>query len=209
MSDAVILEDEDPREFHSPFDLALDWAALEAFKWLVVGHVLFAILLGLLVLADANATLGVSVSPFWLTPFFTLPLVWAGRGHMLVPKVAALLVGFTVAHWLAMQSISLVNAIEHPMLPGLIAGAVGAGLSLLFVLLGGLARHGAPTAIFAVFGAALLAGVGSLVVYLYMTTGSGGESGAAQWIQLMKIYTPWQIAFAYVLAKVLRADNGA
>ena len=41
MSDDAILADEDPREFHSPFDIALDWAALEAFKWLVLGHIAY------------------------------------------------------------------------------------------------------------------------------------------------------------------------
>lgn len=200
MSDAAILADEDPREFRSPFDLALDSAAGSAFKWLVLGHILFAA--GLFLLAV------VRINPYWLTPLFGLPLVWAGRGHRVGVKVAVLLVGFTLAHWLAIQAAAQVDAVEHPMLPGLVSGGIGAGLSLLLIVVSGLARPGVPTAIFAVFGAALMAGIGSLVVYLYMTTGAGGGADVGQWVQLLKIYTPWQIAFAYVLAKVLRPDGG-
>jgi hypothetical protein len=202
MSDAAILADEDPREFRSPFDLALDSAAGAAFLWLVLGHLLFAA--GLCVLVLSNVANGA----IWITPLFTLPLVWAGRGHRLVMKVAVLLVGFTVAHWVAAELAGQVNAITHPMLPGLIGGGVGGGLSLLLVMLTGLGRPGTPSAIFAVFGAALLAGIGALVVYLYMTTLAGNEAFPGNWLQLLKIYTPWQIGFAYVLAKLLRPDGG-
>jgi hypothetical protein len=76
------------------------------------------------------------------------------------------------------------------------------------VMLTGLGRPGTPSAIFAVFGAALLAGIGALVVYLYMTTLAGNEAFPGNWLQLLKIYTPWQIGFAYVLAKLLRPDGG-
>ena len=199
MSDAAILADEDPREFRSPFDLPLDFAAGSAFKWLVVGHVLFAVSLGLLAVEKIN--------PYWLTPLFALPLVWAGRGHKLWAKVAVLLVGFTAAHWLAMQLAQQVDAVHNPMLPGLVAGGAGAGLALLLVFASGLARSGVATAVFALFGTVLLAGIGSLVVYLYMTGGASSAASAGQWVQLLKIYTPWQIAFAYVLAKVLRPDG--
>jgi len=202
MSDAAILADEDPREYHSSFNLALDSAAGTAFKWLVLGHLLF--IAGLCVLTLANVANGA----VWLTPLLTLPLVWAGRSHKLAMKVAVLIVGLTFAHWVAAQLASQVNAAATPMLPGLVGGAVGAGLGLLFVLGSGLGRHGLATAIFAVFGTAMLAGLGALVVYLYMTTGSGNQGFPGYWLQLLKIYVPWQIGFGFVLAKVLRPDGG-
>lgn len=201
MSDAAILADEDPREYHSSFNLALDSAAGMAFLWLVLGHLFF--IAGLCVLVLANVANGA----VWLTPLFALPLVWAGRGHKLGVKLAVLVIGFTAAHWLAAQAAGQFNAVTHPMLPGLVGGAVGAGASLLLVMVSGLARPGAATAIFVVFGTALLAGLGALVVYLYMTTLAGSERFPLDWLQLLKIYTPWQVGFAFVLAKVLRPDG--
>ena len=44
----------------------------------------------------------------------------------------------------------------------------------------------------------------SICLFLYLTTGASGASLASDVIQPLKIYTPWQIAFAYVLARVLR-----
>jgi hypothetical protein len=202
MSDAAILADEDPREYHSSFNLALDSAAGTAFKWLILGHLFF--IAGLCVLTLASVPNGA----VWITPLLTLPLVWAGRGHKLMMKVAVLVVGLTFAHWAAAQLAGQVNAVANPMLPGLIGGGVGAGLALLLVLVTGLARPGIAPAVFAVFGTAMLAGLGALVVYLYMTTGSGNEAFPGNWIQLLKIYVPWQIGFGFVLAKLLRPDGG-
>jgi membrane protein implicated in regulation of membrane protease activity len=68
-------------------------------------------------------------------------------------------------------------------------------------------RPGAATWIFALFGVVLLALIGGLGVYLYLTTGARGDTLVSALMQLLKIYTPWQIAFAYVLAKVLRPDG--
>ncbi|NIJ63838.1 hypothetical protein FHR20_000769 [Sphingomonas leidyi] len=201
MSDAAILADEDPREYHSSFNLALDSAAGTAFKWLILGHLFF--IAGLCVLTLAN----VANAAVWLTPLLTLPLVWAGRGHKLAMKVAVLIVGLTFAHWAGAQLANQVNASTDPMRFGLIGGGVGAGLALLFVLGSGLGRRGIAPVIFAVFGTAMLAGLGALVVYLYITTGSTSETFPGNWVQLLKIYTPWQIGFAFVLAKVLRPDG--
>ncbi|MEP9357404.1 hypothetical protein [Sphingomonas sp. KR3-1] len=202
MSEAAILADEDPREYHSSFNLALDSAAGTAFKWLVLGHLLFIAGLSVLTLANvANAGL-------WITPLLTLPLVWAGRSHKLVMKVAVLVIGVTFAHWAAVQLAGQVNAIADPIRSGLIGGGVGAGLALLLVLVTGLGRPGIASVVFAVFGTAMLAGLGAMVVYLYMTTGSSNDAFPSNWLQLLKIYTPWQIGFGFVLAKLLRPDGG-
>ncbi len=202
MSDAAILADEDPREYHSSFNLSLDSASGTAFKWLVLGHLFFIAALCVLTLAN------VSNGAVWITPLLTLPLVWAGRSHKLVMKIAVLVVGLTLAHWVAAQLANQVSLSADPMRFGLIGGAVGSGLALLFVLGSGLGRPGIATAIFAVFGTALLAGLGALVVYLYMTTVAPNQGFPGDWLQLLKIYVPWQIAFGFVLAKVLRPDGG-
>lgn len=209
MSDAAILEDEDPREFHSPFDLALDWAALEAFKWLVLGHVLYVV--GLLLAFYLQIPNG----NVWMTPLLAAPLVWKGRGHRLWPKVLVLLIGFTAAHYLGVRAAlwayqsesSLVSTFEPSLLPGFAGGAIGAAAALALCAVFGLMRHGAATLIFAAFGVVLLSLVGSLGVYLYLTTGAAGDSVGTALVQSLKIYTPWQIIFIYVLAKVLRPDG--
>jgi hypothetical protein len=202
VSDAAILADEDPREYHSSFNLALDSAAGTAFKWLVLGHLFFIAALCVLTLAS------VSNGAVWITPLLTLPLVWAGRSHRLVIKLAVLVVGVTFAHWAAAQLASEFGLTADPMRFGLVGGAVGSGLALLFVLGSGLGRPGIATPIFAVFGTAFLAGLGALVVYLYMTTVVPNQGFPGDWLQLLKIYVPWQIGFAFVLAKVLRPDGG-
>ncbi|MBC9031125.1 hypothetical protein IAG41_01850 [Sphingomonas sp. JC676] len=206
MSDDAILADEDPREFHSPFDIALDWAALEAFKWLVLGHIVYVV--GLAVAFFLKIPNGV----IWMTPLFAAPLVWKGRGHRLWPKVLALIVGVTVAHYLGMQAAASAQEsqgllTEPSLLPGFVGGAVGAVVSMGLCAVFGLMRPGAATLIFALFGAVLLSLVGGLGVYLYLTTGARGDTFISALMQLLKIYTPWQIAFAYVMAKVLRPDG--
>ncbi|GEM_PF-1075949 len=202
MSDAAILADEDPREYHSSFNLALDSAAGTAFKWLVLGHLFFIAALCVLTLAN------VANGAVCLTPLLTLPLVWAGRSHKLSMKIAVLIVGVTAAHWAAAQLSGQINAVANPMLPGLVGGAVGSGIAFALVLLTGLGRPGVASGIFALFGTVMLAGLGALVVYLYMTTGNTREGFPGDWIQLLKIYVPWQIGFAFVLAKLLRPDGG-
>jgi hypothetical protein len=209
VSDAAILEDEDPREFHSSFDIALDWAGFEAFKWLVLGHIVYAIGLGL------AFSLEIPNGVIWMTPLFAAPLVWKGRGHRLWAKVLALIVGVTAAHYLGMQAAAYaqqyqatLSAVPEPsLLPGFAGGAVGAVVALGLCAVFGLVRPGAATWIFVLFGVVLLALIGGLGVYLYLTTGARGDTLVSALMQLLKIYTPWQIAFAYVLAKVLRPDG--
>jgi len=200
MSDHAIIDDVDEREFRDPLDLALDWAGAEALKWLVIGHVAFIVGLGftLLFRIDNGAV--------WATPLFALPLLWRGRDHRLMQKVAVLLVGFTAAHWLAAY-VSEQAYHDQAIMAGAVAGAIGAGVSLLLLAVFGLMRPGAAAIIFAVFGTLLLAAIGSMGVYLYQTTGSTNSGILGQLLNMLKIYTPWQLVFAYVLAKILRPDG--
>lgn len=202
MSDAAILQEEDPDEFRSPFDLGLDSAGLEAFKWLVAGHILFAIGLAAMVM------LRIENGGVLMTPLFAIPLIWKGRGHRLWAKIAVLIVAFTAAHWLAAQVAQSFNDDSRAsLIPGLVGGGVGAAISLALCAVAGLLRPGVATLVFAVFATALLACVGSLAIYLFQTTGAHGASFVSEWVQMLKIYTPWQIAFAYVLARLLRPDG--
>jgi len=135
-----------------------------------------------------------------------LPLVWRSRDYRLVQKVVVLLVGFAAAHWFGAY---LAERFYHDkaILAGATAGVVGAGVSLVLLAVFGLMRPGAAAIIFAVFGTILLAAIGSMGVYLYQTTGGTDTSILGQLLNMLKIYTPWQLVFAYVLAKVLRPDG--
>ncbi len=197
MSDVAILDDEDPREYHSPFDLALNPAALETFKWLVLGHVLYAIGLALVVYFHIDN------GAVWITPLFGLPFVWRERQHRLGVKVLVFFLGFTLMHYVALMTVSGMRGDEVGFLRGFVGGAVGGGGALLLCAIFGLVRKGSSLT-FEAFGTVLLGAVGSFCLYLYLTTGATGASSASDIIQPLKIYTPWQIAFAYVLARVLR-----
>ncbi|WBY08922.1 hypothetical protein PIB19_05860 [Sphingomonas sp. 7/4-4] len=197
MSDVAILDDEDPREYRSPFDLALNPAALETFKWLVLGHVLYAIGLALVVYFHIDN------GAVWITPLFGLPFVWRERQHRFAVKALVFFLGFTLMHYVALMTVSGMRGDEVGFLRGFVGGAVGGGGALLLCAIFGLVRKGSSLT-FEAFGTVLLGAVGSFCLYLYLTTGATGDSSASDIIQPLKIYTPWQIAFAYVLARVLR-----
>ncbi|MDT8757487.1 hypothetical protein MZO42_02135 [Sphingomonas psychrotolerans] len=196
MSDIAILDD-DEREYHSPFDLALNPAALETFKWLVLGHVLYVV--GLAVVLYFHIPNG----SVWITPLFGLPFVWHERHHRAGVKALVFLLGFTLMHYVALKTVQGISGDEVGFLRGFVGGAIGGGGSLLLCAIFGLLRKGSSLT-FEAFGTVLLGAVGSFCLYLYLTTGASGDSFASDIVQPLKIYTPWQIAFAYVLARVLR-----
>lgn len=82
------------------------------------------------------------------------------------------------------------------LLAGAIGGAVGGAGSLLPCRIAGLVRPGADRMLIA--GAVVLAGVGAVGLSL-TNIGAGTNLG------LPPLYTPWQLAFAYVLARTLRS----
>jgi hypothetical protein len=197
MSDVAILEDEDPREYHSPFDLALNPAALETFKWLALGHVLYAIGLAFVVYFHIDN------GAVWITPLFGLPFVWRERQHRAGVKALVFFLGFTLMHYVALMTVSGMRGDEIGFLRGFVGGAVGGGGALLLCGIFGLLRKGSSLT-FEAFGTVLLGAVGSFCLYMYLTTGGSGGTIASDIVQPLKIYTPWQIVFAYVLARVLR-----
>ncbi len=196
MSDFAILDD-DEREYHSPFDLALNPAALETFKWLVLGHVLYVV--GLAVVLYFEIPNGA----VWITPLFGLPFVWQERGHRPGVKALVFFGGFTLMHYVALMTVSGIAGDEVGFLRGFVGGAVGGGGCLLLCAIFGLLRKGSSLT-FEAFGTVLLGAVGSFCLYMYLTTGASSDTFASDLIQPLKVYTPWQIAFAYVLARVLR-----
>lgn len=196
MSDIAILDD-DERDYHSPFDLALNPAALETFKWLVLGHVLYVV--GLAVVLYLHIEGGA----VWITPLFGLPFVWHERRHRGGVKALVFLGGFTLMHYVALMTVSGMSGDGVGFLRGFVGGAVGGGGCLLLCAIFGLVRKGSSLT-FEAFGTVLLGAVGSFCLYLYLTTGASSASFASDLAQPLKIYTPWQTAFAYVLARVLR-----
>jgi len=196
MSDVAILDD-DEREYHSPFDLALNPAALEAFKWLVLGHVLYVI--GLAVVLYFHVESGA----VWITPLFGLPFVWRERSHRAGVKALVFFAGFTLMHYVALKTVEGISGDQVGFLRGFVGGAIGGGGCLLLCAIFGLLRKGSSLT-FEAFGTVLLGAVGSFCVYMYLTTGAAGDTFASDLVQPLKIYTPWQIVFAYVLARVLR-----
>ena len=197
MSDYAAIYDGDEREFRSPFDLGFDLAAIETIKWLVLGHLLYVAGMSLALV------IGLGNGNVWMTPLFGLPLLWAGRREREWQRALVVVVGFTAAHalgcWVALRYN--VGA-EGSLIPGLAGGAAGAASALLLCWICGMLRPGAPTIVFACFGVLLLAAVGGFGVYMFQTsTGQGTFAGAL--ISRLWLYTPWQLVFAYVLAKAL------
>ncbi|MDV3457125.1 hypothetical protein RZN05_09040 [Sphingomonas sp. HF-S4] len=196
MSDIAILDD-DERDYHSPFDLALNPAALETFKWLVLGHVLYVVGLAMVLYLQIEG------GAVWITPLFGLPFVWHERRHRGGVKALVFLGGFTLMHYVALMTVNGMSGDGVGFLRGFVGGAVGGGGCLLLCAIFGLVRKGSSLT-FEAFGTVLLGAVGSFCLYLYLTTGASSESFASDLAQPLKIYTPWQIAFAYVLARILR-----
>lgn len=202
MSDDVSIYGDDGREYHSRFDLGLEMAAMETIKWLILGHLFFLVGLALALLVK------IEMGPVWMTPLFGLPLLWAGRKHRQWARIAVFTIGFTAVHYLAVrtasQSYAGVSLVDRNLLvPGLIGGAIGSAGAFGLCAVSRLLRDGVPTLILAGFGVLMLALTGSVAVYMFLTTGGGSSGFASAFTQMVWVYSPWQLLFAYVLAKTL------
>jgi hypothetical protein len=182
-------------------DFALSPEQRRAFLLMLAGHLLYAIAFYL-----AGMWLQIEYFNVWITPLFALPLlIWGPRDRLAV-RALVLLVGFTAVHyvamWAAISSVPIPTGrsglSDSPWVPGAIGGAIGGIGSLGLCLLAGLLRPG--TRSLCLLGVLLLTLVGSLgVANTAFATG-----GAARIFGWYVLYTPWQLAFAYVLAKVLK-----
>lgn len=198
MSDVVEDYYDDGLEFHSPFNLGFDPVALETFKWLILGHLLY--LIGLAVALSVELSMG----NVWITPLFVLPLLWRERAGRDWLRILVFVVGFTALHYLAVKMAIGQSSGESSMMPGLVGGAVGAAGSLALCWVCRQFRPGIPTLVFAAFGVALLALVGGVGVYMYLNPMSSRSGFLDSYLRLLWVYIPWQVVFAYVLAKVLK-----
>jgi hypothetical protein len=200
MSGEITATDEEDEEFHSAFDLGFGYGVLDTFKWLIAGHLLYVV--GLLIAASMSIEMG----NIWVTPLFGLPLLWAERKHRPWLKALVFVIGFTSAHycgeWIAIKSYQ--PSAELALLPGLWGGLLGGGLALAACFVLGLCRPGVPTMVLGLFGLGLLGVAGALGVYMYVSGGPASDGPVAAVMHMLWIYTPWQVVFAYVLAKVLR-----
>lgn len=197
MSGEIAAIDEEDDEYHSAFDLGFGYGVLDTFKWLIAGHLLFVV--GLFI----AAAIPIEWGNIWITPLFGLPLLWMERNNRPWLKALVFVVGFTAAHYagerITLDTVDKMS--EMSLLPGLWGGLIGGGLSLAACFVLGLCRPGVATMVLALFGLLLLGIAGSLGVYMYVTSGAGPNGGATH---MLWIYTPWQVVFAYVLAKVLK-----
>lgn len=182
------------------FDFRLDRAERRTFLLLALGHLLFAI-----ALMTVAASLG-DYGFYLITPLFGLPLLVLGPRDHLAARAFVLLPGFAAIHygavWLAQQSyaVPFTDKGFTDLIPlcGAIGGLAGAAASFALCRLGGLLRPGSwPMALAGLAALTVLGAVG-----LSIAIGNMGDS-AVGW--LLFLYTPWQLAFAYFLAKTLRS----
>lgn len=187
------------------FRPGLSPAELATFKWLVLGHIVFAVALFVVLSGDLD------MGNVWITPLFALPLVLLGPKDRIWIRALVLLVGFTGIHYLATIlaidsyepaiAIAARRAGTSPLVPGLVGGAVGAAGSFALCALFRLTGRDKATLMTGLVGIVLLAAVGSLGVYGFLR-GFGSVAGPIG--PFLVLYTPWQLVFAYVLAKLLR-----
>jgi hypothetical protein len=201
MSDDVSIYGDDGHDYHSRFDLGLEMAAMESIKWLILGHLFYLAGLALALLMRLETGM------VWMTPLFGLPLLWAGRNHAQWGRILVFTVGFTAVHYLAVTATSqaVSNSLNtNPLLPGFYGGAIGAVGAFALCMIFRQLREGTATLILGTFGSLILAGVGSVGVYMLANSGGADKSFANQFMQLVMVYSPWQLLFAYFLAKTLK-----
>ena len=177
------------------------------FVSLLVGHVIF------LALAAAAGPL----SGFLFTPIFVLPmLIVRRRSGLLGREILVFAVLMTGVHYLAVrQAIGLEVPLTSvwPNLPedwlaGGSAGLIGSAATFALIALFRLARPELRTAAILLIGTVLLTGLGAVGV---ATAGAmtGWEGIVGNLIFCLLVYTPWQIAFAAILALVLHPARPA
>jgi hypothetical protein len=185
-------------EARAGLDFGLSRTERRTFLALVAGHALFV--LALFTVAEHLGEYGL----YLITPLFGLPLLVTGPKARFAARALVLLVGFPLLHFaaatLARQCYRVPFAGEgftdSLWLCGAIGGVAGAAGSFALCALCGIFRPGAGTmAVAGTIVLAVLGGVGLSAAVSFMP----GDAVAP----LLLLYTPWQLAFAYFLAKTL------
>ena len=178
----------------------LNAAERRVFLLLAAGHVMFAV--ALLTLAERLGDYGL----YAITPLFGLPLVLFGPRDRWRVRASVLLLGFALIHYAAVFfagrsfriPFSGQGFTDSLWIAGAIGGLVGAAGSLALCALGRMLRP-ASQAMLAIAVVALCL-IGAVGVGLLFDRSDG--PGAS--FRFFILYTPWQLAFAYFLAKLLR-----
>lgn len=178
--------------------LGLSGAAARAFIWLIAGHLLYVV--GLAVMVDRDVERG----NVWITPLFGIVWLLLGAKDRFWAKALLVVVAFTAVHYLAVEAAIDTYSGDSTWYAGAVGGAVGGAGSLIVGVILGLLRRDSQALTLAVAGTLLLTAVGSFGVHMYLSGGGADQQGGLT--DLLWIYVPWQIAFAYVLAKLLKAD---
>jgi hypothetical protein len=188
------------------FHPGMNAAEFATFKWLVLGHALFAGAVWFGFSYEFNDyTL--------LTPLFGLPLAVMGPRERRVTRALVLLIGLTLIHWAAWSgavasytpdpNAPLFAPASMPgiwqFLPGAVGGLIGAAGSFSICLLTRLAKRDGSTLIVCAVGTLVLSVFGAMSVSVLLD--APGDIGIWQWFA---VYTPWQLAFGYFLARLLR-----
>jgi hypothetical protein len=188
-------------EARSRFDPGLDAAELRTFLLLLGGHVLFfAVFFAAGALLEGN-------SLYLAAAVYGLPLVLFGPRDRRLERVLVLLVGIGVIHfcavYLAIQSVPIPftrpGLTDSVWVPGAIGGLVGAAGTFALCALAGLVRPGKRVTM--IVATLVLTVIGSLGVRFGILR-EGPPAG--DFAPFVIIYTPWQLVFAYFLAKTLR-----
>jgi hypothetical protein len=186
--------------------LALEGPEWRTFAKLIAGEALF--------IAAASLPLPFHVDGlldrlYFLVALFGLPLLLFGPRNRLLIRALVYLIGIPVAHYLAVQATATSLRLDHlpfgvtksgwtndPFLCGATGGLVGSAVSLLFCWVAGLARLTTiPRTAAAILFLAAIGGAGVSAMFAV-------QNSDQAWLAL---YVPWQAAFAYVLAKLLRS----
>ncbi|MGQ0659583.1 hypothetical protein [Sphingosinicella sp.] len=183
---------------NSSFSLGLSSGAARAFMWLVAGHFLYVA--GLAVVINANVERG----NIWITPLFGIVWLLASAKGRFWARALLVIVAFTAIHYLAVEAAIQSYSGESTWVAGAVGGAVGSAASLILGILLGLLRRDSQALTLAAIGTLLLILVGSFGVHMYLSATPAGREGGL--LDLLWIYTPWQVSFAYVLAKLLKSD---
>jgi hypothetical protein len=184
-------------------NLRLDAAERRTFLLLTTGHVLFVVAL------FNAAKLSEDYGLYAITPLFGLPLVLFGPRDRRIARSIVLLLGFALVHYAAVYCAAkslrlpftgagLTNAL---WVAGGIGGLIGGMGSLALCALGRLLRPGRPAML--AIAIAVLCAIGAVGVTL-MFQGWDAMAGEMAIARYLILYTPWQLAFAYFLAKLLR-----
>lgn len=180
-------------------DLRLSPAERRTFLALALGHVLFAV-----ALFTVAGALG-EYAFYWITPLFGLPYLVLGPRGQLPARAFVLLIGFAAVHYGAALLASKCFAVPFTgtgltgeiWICGAIGGAAGAVASFALCRLCGLLRPGGWGMLAA--GTLTLTVLGAIGLSLAFT---GWDKDAVA--PMLLLYTPWQLAFAWFLAKTLR-----